>query len=183
MNYEEIKQMLQDISSVTNNIHIELFHPDHKEKNIENYWDIIREFKENGINIQVTAGSDCHGENKINEIGKTCNFELKGDYKKIYIAVSENIKYFCDIEKIKYNFTPKIRYIDALNTIQKAAKLNILEYVDDDKHVAVYKTGNADFKEGWYKEKIDDLAHVLMKDYDAYNMINSKINEIEGINK
>lgn len=84
----EIEQLLMDISNIANKFGVELLHPDHSKNDISNYIDLC-DFVQKQTNSQIifTAGSDFHGENKSNQIGKVCNFEMDSQT----ILLCENI--------------------------------------------------------------------------------------------
>lgn len=70
-----------------------------------------------------------------------------------------------------------IKYIDALNTIKKAAKFGILQYGKDKNHVLVYFSQGKHNPEGWYDADLDYVAKDLMRNEKAFNMLQEKIKE------
>lgn len=92
---DEVKKMLEDISKITDEIGVELFHYDHNDTQIERLLKITKDI-ENKTSMKVifTAGSDCHGLNKPNEIGKPYEDKLSDEHMKLYKDVSDNFVSF-----------------------------------------------------------------------------------------
>ena len=161
---DEFEEMLFNVSKDLNTIGIEMFHQENTEQDMKNYFEISKGIQ-NILHKKVllTAGSDFHGKNKDIKIGQVCSFKVKDDLEKILKATPDNVLYFLENNNIKYSFHEKVRYIDAINLINKAIKFDVLHTVDDDKHIAVCTSDNR-----WHKVPIDIAAHMLMKDYDGY---------------
>ena len=161
---DEFEEMLFNVSKDLNTIGIEMFHQENTEQDMKDYFEISKGIQ-NILHKKVllTAGSDFHGKNKDIKIGQVCSFKVKDDLEKILKATPDNVLYFLENNNIKYSFHEKVRYIDAINLINKAIKFDVLHTVDDDKHIAVCTSDNR-----WHKVPIDIAAHMLMKDYDGY---------------
>lgn len=109
LNDNEIKEMLTDVSKITNEFGVELFHYDHAKSDIQRFLTICKDIEsKTNLKIIYTAGSDCHGKNKPNEIGKPYEKELDIEDEALYENVSNNfIKFLKEKEILKEprNFT------------------------------------------------------------------------------
>lgn len=105
---DEKKEMFFDIGKITKEIGLELFHCDHSKEDIDNYLKMCNEIKnESGIKFIFTAGSDCHGQNKPNEIGKPYEFNMDKKYEELYEIVSKGF-----VEFIEQKYKTKENIID-----------------------------------------------------------------------
>ena len=95
MSEEEIEEMLIELGQIDPSFGIELFHYDHSKEDIIHYMKLTyRIMEKTGYNIIYTAGSDCHGENKVNRIGIPYAFEYDELYDSFYQKVSEDFIYY-----------------------------------------------------------------------------------------
>lgn len=106
LSYNEKKEMLLDIGNITKEFGVELFHYDHTKENIDEYIRMCKEIKnKKGLKIFYTAGADCHGKNKPNEIGCPYNFDIDKKYKLLYEDIS---KKFIELINEKYKIIDNI---------------------------------------------------------------------------
>lgn len=99
----EIEQLLINISNITKEFGVELLHPDHSKNNISEYIDLCNFIQlKTKSQIVFTAGSDFHGENKPNQIGKVCDFEMDSETIQLYENISKDfIEYITEKHKAK----------------------------------------------------------------------------------
>lgn len=108
----EIKKMLIDVSKITKDFGIELFHYDHSKSDINRYLKIVNEVKnETNANIVFSAGSDCHGKNKPNEIGFPYNFSMDKETKNLYQNICNDfVTFLKDKQFLKENIKENEKY-------------------------------------------------------------------------
>lgn len=103
LNDNEIKEMLTDVSKIINEFGVELFHYDHTKSDRQRFLNICKDIEsKTNLKIIYTAGSDCHGKNKPNVIGKPYEKELDIEDEALYENVSNNfIKFLKEKELLK----------------------------------------------------------------------------------
>lgn len=109
LNDKQVVDMLCNIGTITKDFGIELYHFNHKKEDVDRLRNIVNGLTSvTTLNIMFTAGSDCHGENKPNEIGVPYSFELSKADKKELENLSNNFVGFIN-EKFKIKENQKER--------------------------------------------------------------------------
>ena len=109
LSQEKLSKMLYEASLCCDTLGIEIFHFDCEKLDIIRFFNMgtslqnILNFKSESSKKKIvfTAGSDFHGKNKINILGKPYNYELDGLVKEIY---EKTCAEFVNFAKNKFNF-------------------------------------------------------------------------------
>lgn len=103
LNDNQLVGLFCNIGTITKDFGVELYHYNHTREDIIRLKNLVKGITSvTKLNITFTAGSDCHGENKPNEIGIPYNFELSKNDKKELDKLSDNfVKFIEERFKIK----------------------------------------------------------------------------------